>query len=280
MSTKESLNGEDSDASSSIVLATTSVKGPGSRRRVVENKTAEDSIPVKKKVPREVRRVIYWAPERLAGNVEEGKEEVSEEESVIMNDSKLPAKATVSKVTAKTTNEATSKPLAPIHVYGPNFKHSAKAPQAATPPLGSHGAESDCSSTDSDKILGSLIPTTSGAVDDKVSNEVTIYSDPAVDGKSIVENAVLPKPILNIDNSTSYSEPPLGSETEDKKGVVGKKPGSIKTKLKKIPVKKKKAVKAITKPRVTPKKVKAPPKTKSPPKAKAPTIPKSQMVPK
>ena len=102
-----------------------------------------------------------------------------------------------------------------------------------------------------------------------------IYSVPAVDGTCIVENAVLPQPRLNIDNSTSYSEPPLGSETEDKKGVVGKKPGSIKKNLKKIPVKKKKAVKAVTE-----KKLKAPPKTKSPQKAKAPTIPKSQMVPK
>ena len=171
MSTKESLNGEDSDASSSIVLATTSVKGPGSRRRVVENKTAEDSIPVKKKVRREVRRAIYWSPERLAGNVDEANDEDSDEESVILNDSKLPAKASVSKITGKTTNEATSKSVAPIQVYGPNFKHSAKAPQAATqvygpnfkhsakapqaatPPVGSHGAESDCSSTDSDKIL-------------------------------------------------------------------------------------------------------------------------------
>ena len=88
MSTKESLNGEDSDASSSIVLATTSVKGPGSRRRLVENQTSENSIHVKKKV----RRVIYWTPERLAGYVEEAKEDVSEEGSFMMNDSKLSAK--------------------------------------------------------------------------------------------------------------------------------------------------------------------------------------------
>ena len=257
MSTKESLNGEDSDASSSIVLATTSVKGPGSRRRVVENKTAEDSIPVKKKVRREVRREIYWSPERLAGNVDEANDEDSDEESVILNDSKLPAKASVSKITAKTTNEATSKSVAPIQVYGPNFKHSAKAPQAATPPEGSQGTESDCSSTDSDKILGSLIPTKSGEVDDKVSNDVMIYSVPAVD------------------NSTSYSETPLDSKTEDKKSVVGKKPGSIKKKLKNIPVKKKKVVKAVTE-----KKVKAPPKTKAPKKAKAPTKPKVPDGPK